>query len=115
MTRGKKTDLKELKKIIKKLPEGKIELASDMFKRLSFMAQTLDDLQKQIEEEGAIVTAVNGNGFEVTSEHPAHKAYTTLIARYNPLCKALDEIISNGTNEAKEADSLMNFLRRDEE
>lgn len=114
MAKRNKTDFEGLKDFIKDLPCGKSKIAEDIIKRLSFMTETMDGLQKQIEKEGAVVKAVNGNGFEVMSEHPAHKAYTTLIGRYNPLCKTLAEILGEAANGAeKESDALMNFLRRD--
>lgn len=114
MAKRIKSDFEELKEFIKDLPCGKGKIAEDIIKRLSFMTETMDGLQKQIEKEGAVVKAINGNGFEVMSEHPAHKAYTTLIGRYNPLCKTLAEILGEAACGAeKESDALMNFLRRD--
>ncbi len=107
-----KAKFSKVSKIIKELPEDKKQIAEDMLKRLKFMANTLDELQEQIESEGAVINAINGNGFEVMTEHPAHRAYTTLVSRYNPLCKSLVEIVSEPSIE-KENDSLLSFLRRE--
>ena len=108
---AKKAKFTKVEKIVKGLSDERRQLAEDVLKRLVFTSNTLDELQKRIETEGAVIRTTNGNGFEVVSEHPAHKAYVALIGKYNPLCKTLAELITETT--AEKDDSLMNFLRRD--
>ena len=71
---------------------------------------TLNKLEKQVQQDGAIITAVNGNGFDVMSEHPAQKSYNTMIGRYNAMVKTLVDMIPDGKGEA---DELMSFLSGD--
>ena len=103
-------NMTNLKKIIKGLDKGKQELAMKLFKRAEFMENTLCELEKTIKEEGAVITAVNGNGFEVTSEHPAQKSYNTMIGRYNAIIKSLADMLPEG--EQNHEDEFLSFVRR---
>lgn len=88
------------------------ELAKKLYKRICFMDKTLNALEKQVREEGAVITTVNGNGFDVTTEHPAQKSYNTMIGRYNAMVKSLVDMIPSGESDS---DELMDFLGGDGE
>ena len=64
------------------------------------------DLRKA---EGAIIEATNGNGFTVKTEHPASKAYATLVGKYNAMVKTVEDIILDSLQKS-EGDELLEFL-----
>lgn len=99
----------ELKKVIELIDENKRAFAYKLFDRAVFMEKTLCKLEKTIKKEGAVITGVNGNGFEVTSEHPAQKSYNTMIGKYNALIKSIVELIPEASR--SDGDELVEFIR----
>lgn len=104
----KKQDIKKLKELLEDMPENQKSVADKLLSRIDFMDKTLNKLQRQIRNEGAIITALNGNGFKTITEHPAQKSYNTMIGRYNALVKTFIDLIP--TDDAGE-DELLNFVR----
>ena len=43
----------------------------------------------------------NGNGFNVTQEHPAQKSYNTMIGKYTAVIAKLDEMLPEEIGENK--------------
>ena len=97
MARFKGAD-KDTKKAAEKLAE-----------RAAFMAATLDELEKDIAENGAVVTAINGNGFEIKQENPAQKSYNAMIKNYNSTILALNNLAKE-TGVANVSDPFMDFI-----
>lgn len=104
-------EIKKFKKTFQHLPDNKKIFAERLYRQAAFMTVTLEELKEKIKEEGTIIKAVNGNGFEVMSEHPAQKSYNITIKNYNATIKLLIEL--NNDNEEDE-DSLIKFLKRDD-
>lgn len=86
-------EIKKLNSIFENISEDKKELCNNLIQNAAFMAVTLADLQKTIQEEGAIITSVNGNGFETMQEHPAQKSYNTMINRYSAVIRQLSDLL----------------------
>lgn len=84
-----KKEKNKIKKILSEVDESKIKLNEKLIENVAFMAVTLEDLQKQINEDGSVITAKNGNGFDVTQEHPAQKAYVAMMSKYTPAMSQL--------------------------
>lgn len=85
--------------------------AEKLAERAAFMAVTLDELEADIAENGAVITAVNGNGFEVRQENPAQKSYNAMIKNYNSTIMALDKLAKeSGAGSA--TDPLMDFIAK---
>ena len=87
-----KSPLKRYKEIFKDLDENKRTFAEQLYKEAIFMNKTLKKLKTSISKEGAIVSKMNGNGFEVITENPAQKAYNSMIKNYNYNLKLLAEL-----------------------
>lgn len=102
--------MKKFKRIYKNLDRNRKEIAEKLCKKAAFMNVTLDDMQDQIVEEGYIRTGINGNGFEVTMEHPVLKSYNTMVKNYNTVIKQMIDLMPDG---ASEADELLEFVRGD--
>lgn len=84
---------KTLAKLIDLMGENQKPTAKKLLSQMVFMEKTLKKLQKQINDEGAIIEAKNGNGFMVQTEHPAQKSYNTMIGRYNAVVKTFMELV----------------------
>lgn len=91
-----KQDLRTLEELLEFIPENHKPIAKELLLRLKFMKTTLNKLQTQIRKEGAVIEAVNGNGFKTKTEHPAQKSYNTMIGRYNALVKTFTELVPEG-------------------
>lgn len=102
-------ELRKFKGFCKNLSKDRKNIAVKLCQKAAFMEVTLEDLQAQINKEGAVVTARNGNGFEVTSENPAQKTYNTMIKNYNATIKALVDLMPEG---AAANDELISFVRK---
>lgn len=105
-----KTDLELFETLYDKIEENKKPLAEKMYKQAIFMEKTLNELQEDIKENGAIIKTVNGNGFDVILENPAQKSYNTMINRYTTLMSKLVDMLPEDN---KEADELMKFIGGD--
>ena len=106
---SKSANLEKIKDSIDQIGESKKPIARMLLARAEFMQNTLVDLEKIINAEGAVTTAVNGNGFCVTSEHPAQKSYNTMIGRYNAVLKTILDILGESNTER---DELLEFIER---
>ena len=105
-----KKEEKKLNTIFKDIPEDKKSLCEGLIKNAAFMYVTLEELQKEINENGAMIKYQSGNGFDTIRDNPAQKAYTTMISRYTGIIEQLnkmlpsDKIIQNN-------DELLDFLK----
>lgn len=86
-------ELKKLNALFESIPENKKELCTKLIENAAYMSATLDELQAIVNEEGAVITTVNGNGFETTTEHPAQKSYNTTLKNYTSVIKQLTELL----------------------
>jgi len=103
----KNQNIKELKELLELMDENRKPVAQKLLSRIKFMDTTLNKLQTQIKREGAVIEAVNGNGFKTKTEHPAQKSYNTMIGRYNALVKTFIDLIPTGSGSD---DELLSFL-----
>lgn len=104
---AEKQNIKDLKELLTLIDDNRKPIAKKLISRIKFMDGTLNKLQTQIKREGAVIEAVNGNGFKTKTEHPAQKSYNTMIGRYNALVKTFSELIPVGN---VDNDELLDFL-----
>lgn len=102
----KKANINSLKKSIELIDENRRVFAEKLLCRAEFMEATLNKLEEQIKTDGAVITAINGNGFDVMSEHPAQKSYNVMIGKYNALIKTIIDMIPD----IGQDDELLDFL-----
>ena len=109
-----KSEISKLKKIFGNLDKERMTLAMKLIENAAFMMVTLEDLQKTINEEGAIRTGTNGNGFETTQESPALKAYNSTMQRFTPCIKQLTDMLPDDKSlaTAKAGEALTAFINR---
>ena len=101
-----KAEVNKIKRKIKRLDQEQQILAQKILDELVWMHGTLTKLKDQIDDEGPILTAINGNGFEVTTEHPAQRSYNVMIKNYANAIKQLAAILPEGGDD----DELERFL-----
>ena len=104
-----KAKAKKLTELIDLMGENQKPIAKKLLAQINFMEKTLKKLQKQIAADGAIIEALNGNGFKVKTEHPAQKSYNTMIGRYNAVVKTFIELVPES---APGGDDFINFIAR---
>lgn len=104
-------NIKGLKELLELMDENRKPVAEKLLSRIKFMDTTLNKLQTQIKREGAVIEALNGNGFKTKTEHPAQKSYNTMIGRYNALVKTFIDLIPVGSSGE---DEFLKFLNGDE-
>lgn len=93
-------EMRRLNKIFENVADDKKKLCSNLIKNAAFMAVTLEELQERIQSEGAVITSMNGNGFETMQEHPAQKSYNTMINRYSSIIRQLTELLPSDRQDA---------------
>lgn len=106
-----KAEQERLESIFSNIESDKRAINQKLISNAAFMAVTLQSLQDKVNSEGAVITAVNGNGFETINEHPAQKSYNTMINRYTAVIKQLTDLISKD-QPTEIVDELMEFIRK---
>lgn len=106
--RIKKEEAK-LKKMFETLSDDTKKLCEGLIQNAAFMYVTLNELQEEIKEKGAVLECTSGNGFRTVKDNPAYKAYTTLISRYTVVMKQLNDLLP--TEEERAGDELLDFIR----
>ena len=108
-----KNEMRMYKKRFTVVPAERKDVLTRLCNEASFMSATLRELQIKIEEEGAIITMINGNGFEVMQESPAQVSYNRMIKNYTSTVKQiLAELPKGEVNKAADGDDdLIAFLK----
>ena len=101
-----KQNISKFKKIFKNVSPEKKEFVTRLYEKAAFMDATLEELQEQINEKGAVATYKNGNGFNIRSETPEQKAYNSMIKNFTAVMRTLADMAPEG----EEDDELMQFL-----
>lgn len=97
-------ETKKLNEIFRFLPQDKKELCEGLIQNAAFMKATLEELQEDVNEHGAMISCQSGNGFKTIKDNPAQKAYATMISRYSSIIDQLESYLpSNKTMSAQAA------------
>lgn len=84
--------LKELDNILSKIPEEKKDAAMLIYNELCFILTTVEDLKKQIKENGAVEHFINGKQ-DFLRESPAMASYNKLMKTYDTFYKNLINLV----------------------
>lgn len=97
-------EVDKLNDIFHFLPEDKKKLCEGLIQNAAFMKVTLEELQADVVEHGAMISCQSGNGFKTIKDNPAQKAYATMISRYSSIIDQLESYLpSNKTMSAQAA------------
>lgn len=102
-------EMKELKKILKQIPEDRQPIAQSLYNELEFMQKTLEQLKETITSDGPTAMFKQGTQ-EFLREHPALKGYNTTVQRYSLLYKQLTDLLPAAV-EPKKNDPLLDFVK----
>lgn len=102
-------DMKELKKLLKQIPEDRQPIAQSLYKELEFMQKTLTQLKETIAADGPTAMFKQG-AQEFLREHPALKGYNTTVQRYSLLYKQLTDLLPV-PEPPKKTDPLLDFVK----
>lgn len=100
-------DMDRLRKLLKKMPGNKKPIAEKLLLEIEFMFETLNKLKQQAEAEGPTQGEPGKR-----KEHPAVKAYTSLIHRYAGVLKQFADLLPEEVK-SREEDPLMKFVAGD--
>lgn len=91
-----------LKNTFKNLPKEKQKIAEDLIKNAAFMATTLEDLQKEINQNGT--TEEYKNGANQTGRKPSSAAtiYNKMLPSYNSCIRNLMALLPKESEEEKD-------------
>jgi dihydroxyacetone kinase len=106
-----KAEIDKLKKTFEdlELDERKMKVAESLITNAAFMAVTLEDLQKEINENGVVSEYQNGENQWGTKQSPEAQTYISLINRYNAVMKQLIDLLPEKKQE-KAKDKFADFV-----
>ena len=88
-----KKEIAELNKLFQDIPADQAKLVEGLIQNAAFMRITLEELQQEVIENGAVIQCQSGNGFDTIKDNPAQKAYTTMVARYTQIINQLQSFL----------------------
>lgn len=105
-----KKETQRLKRILNKVPEDKKRLAENVARHISFMQITLEDLERDILENGYSEMFSQQKDIVYERERPAVRIYNATIKNYAAACKQLVDLIP-ATQAVEEKDELMAMVK----
>jgi hypothetical protein len=105
-----KRELSRLRKLISKVPDDKKQIATNVAKRIAFMQITLEDLERDMLENGYTELFSQQKDIQYDRERPAVRIYNATIKNYAAACKSLVDLIPESTAE-QEKDELMAVVK----
>ena len=100
-------EVTKLKGVFKELDANKKKVVENLIKNAAFMAITLEDLQKTINEGEFSDTYQNGENQSGTKETPEVKIHLAMTKNYTAIIKLLTDLVPP----AKKKESKLNKLR----
>lgn len=88
-----KKEYKHLLKFYKEVPKNKLDIAKALVKNAAFMKVTLDDLQAEINLEGATDEYQNGNNQYGKKTSATLQAYNQTVKSYAAVIDRLEKIL----------------------
>lgn len=103
-------ELRRIKKLFKELPDNWKKVNEKLFVRAANMAVFLADMEKQIADDGYIVTMSQGK-YEIERAHPLLQQYNSMVKNYNATIKQLSEALPPAAAETA-GSALMKFVTK---
>lgn len=103
-------ELRRIKKLFKEMPDNWKKVNEKLFIRAANMAVFLADMEKQIVEDGYIVTMSQGK-YEIERAHPLLQQYNSMVKNYNATIKQLSEALPPAAAETA-GSALMKFVTK---
>jgi hypothetical protein len=105
-----KQELQKLRKLITKVPDDKKRMAQNVAQRIAFMQITLEDLERDMLENGYTELFSQQKDIQYDRERPAVRIYNSTIKNYAAACKQLVDLIP-ASSAVEEKDELMAVVK----
>lgn len=91
-----------LKRIFKGLEKDAMSSVLSLINNAAFMSVTLEDLQKTINEEGAVSEYQNGENQWGTKKSPEVEIYNTMVKNQMAIIRQLTDLLPKGIEKPKD-------------
>jgi hypothetical protein len=107
-------EISRLKKLFKDIPKNTMNSVLALIRNAAFMTITLEDLQEEINKNGAVSEYQNGENQWGTKKSPEVEIYNTMIKNLSTVIKQLTDLIPDGEKpKPKKLDAFEKILIRD--
>ena len=107
-----KKEFNRLKKVFKDIPKDRKDTCISLIKNAAFMTVTLEDLQKEITENGVVSEYQNGENQWGTKKSPESDVYNTMIKNHLSVIKQLCDQLPDVESVQPAEDELIAFVKR---
>lgn len=101
-------EIRRLYKLFASADENRQSVMQSLIENAAFMAVTLEDLQRDITEKGAVSTYKNGENQYGTKKSPEVEIYNTMIKNHAAVLKQLSDMLPD---DGKKDNELLSYLR----
>ena len=108
-----KKEIGRLKKLYKDMPEQTMKKVISLIENAAFMEITLQDLQDDINKNGAVSEYQNGENQFGTKESPEASIYNKMIKNLMGAIKQLTDLTPQAPQEIKKEDKFLKILKRE--
>lgn len=109
-----KKEISRLKRLFKDMPKSTISKVISLIENAAFMTITLEDLQKVINKDGAVIEYQNGENQWGTKKSPEVEIYNTMIKNHMGIMRQLTDLMPTGSNpKDKKDDAFLQILKRE--
>lgn len=106
-----KKELNKIKRTFKDMPADVKKLNEKLMYNAAWLAVSLDELTKTIDENGMVSEYKNGENQYGTKKSPEAELYTSWSKQYSAIMKQLSDLLPKSEVKPKE-DPLMEFLKK---
>ena len=107
-----KKEIEQLNKLFVEIPSDQKKMVEGLIQNAAFMRITLEELQKEVIENGAVIQCQSGNGFDTIKDNPAQKAYNTMVSRYTQIIDQLRKFLpETKENRDEQTQKLLGFVK----
>lgn len=100
---------RRLRAVFKTLEPGKLRVAENLIRDAAWMAVTLEDLQRTIDEEGIEVEYQNGANQHGTKQSEAVKTHIAMMKNYASAIKLLTDIVPEQRKKESRLEAFRNL------
>ena len=96
-------NLEDIKKIVDKLPNDTRDLGLALYREVEFMHGSLEELRKDIEEKGSLLTGIGSTGQKTTKANPSLQSYNAMIKNYSTVIRQITKLLDDSKGSRREA------------
>ena len=105
-------DIRNLNRIFKNLDDEVRKIADGIIKRVAFMKVTLEDLERDLNENGYTEKFTQSADVEAYDrKRPAVEIYNTTIKNYLSACRQLQDLLPKPSENGKREDEFDAYLK----